>query len=112
MVSWQEGVGAVREIIVSGQGPWIEVTEAFYPVIFRSLAVLSGDAGYGTDHTTYSISDRWREALPMVEQALADLSQDELRQFALGSSAEQNLIARRTTALTFAHNLLNDFAES
>ena len=102
----------VRQIIVSGERPWIDITEAFYPTIFRALSWLSEDAGYGQDHETYAVSDRWREALPMIEQALADLPEKEHRSFVFGDAQEQNRVAQRSIPLTFAHNLLNDFAEN
>lgn len=101
----------MRQVVVSGDGPWIEVRQHETPFLFGALAELSGAAGHGSQHSSYSIHRKWQEALPLIERSLAGLSVGDRSTFVHGEVTAREAISAGSVGLMFAHNLLTDFVE-
>lgn len=91
------------------------VTRESHSRLFEALEIVSHDCGAGAGHPEYAIPEPWASEVDYVEQAMRDLSPEEVETLSIGEHDEARAIASRTpglmTASDFLEAFFNDFEE-
>lgn len=86
------------------------VTEHSHPTLYRALDMVSHDMGIGAGWTSYPIPDHWWTLADLIEPALFELSETDLKTFCIGDDTEMSAIAARSITLQVASVMLDQFA--
>lgn len=86
------------------------ITPSNFPTIFKSFEIISHDCGRQAGHVNYAVPLSYEKDLPIIDNALRMLSEEELTTLCIGEQTEAAVIVDRY-GLRMSDELLQRFFE-